>query len=101
MRQADSNHCRLTYGSAPQILNLLDDHSRFCLASVPLRTVKAPDVLETFYLAAESYGYPAKFLSDNAAVFSGTPRKSRVALESELDRFGISPSHYLPYTRHT
>jgi transposase InsO family protein len=97
MWQADATHWRLADSSDIEILNLLDDHSRFCLASVALRTVKAPDVLETFYLAAESYGYPAKFLSDNAAVFSGTPRKGRVVLESELDRLGIESRHSSPY----
>jgi transposase InsO family protein len=97
MWQADSTHWRLGDGNDVEILNLLDDHSRFCLASVALRTVKAPDVLETFYLAAESYGYPAKFLSDNAAVFSGTPRRGRVVLESELDRLGIESRHSSPY----
>jgi len=97
MWQADATHWRLADSSDIEILNLLDDHSRFCLASVALCTVKAPDVLETFYLAAESYGYPAKFLSDNAAVFSGTPRKGRVVLESELDRLGIESRHSSPY----
>jgi len=97
MWQADATHWRLADGSDVEVLNLLDDHSRFCLASVALRTVKAADVLETFYLAAESYGYPAKFLSDNAAVFSGTPRKGRVVLESELDRLGIQSRHSSPY----
>lgn len=97
MWQADSTHWRLADLTDVEILNLLDDHSRFCLASVALRTVKAPDVLEAFYLAAQSYGYPAKFLSDNAAVFSGTPRKGRVVLESELDRLGIESHHSSPY----
>jgi len=97
MWQADSTHWRLADATDVEILNLLDDHSRFCLASVALRTVKAPDVLETFCLAAESYGYPAKFLSDNAAVFSGTPRKGRVVLESELDQLGIESRHSSPY----
>ena len=97
MWQADSTHWQLADRTDVEILNLLDDHSRFCLASVALRTVKAPDVLETFYLAAEAYGYPAKFLSDNAAVFSGTPRKGRVVLESELDRLGIESRHSSPY----
>ena len=97
MWQADATHWRLADGTDVEILNLLDDHSRLCLASVGLRSVKAPDVLETFYLAAESYGYPAKFLSDNAAVFSGTPRKGRVVLESELDRLGIESRHSSPY----
>ena len=97
MWQADATHWRLADSSDVEILNLLDDHSRFCLGSVALRTVKAPDVLEAFYLAAESYGYPAKFLSDNAAVFSGTPRRGRVVLESELDRLGIQSRHSSPY----
>jgi transposase InsO family protein len=97
MWQADATHWRLADSSDVEILNLIDDHSRFCLASVALRTVKAADVLEAFCLAGESYGYPAKFLSDNAAVFSGTPRKGRVVLESELDRLGIESRHSSPY----
>ena len=95
--QADATHWRLADGGDVEILNLLDDHSRFCMASVAFRTVKAPDVLETFYLAAENYGYPAKFLTDNAAVFSGAPRRGRVVLESELDRLGIESKHSSPY----
>jgi transposase InsO family protein len=97
MWQADSTHWLLADRSDVEVLNLIDDHSRFCLASVAFRTVKAADVLETFYLAAESHGYPAKFLSDNAAVFSGAPRKGRVVLESELDRLGIDSKHSSPY----
>lgn len=97
MWQADATHWQLADGSNVEILNLIDDHSRFCIASVAFRTVKAADVLETFSVAAETYGYPAKFLSDNAAVFSGAPRKGRVVLESELDRLGIVSSHSSPY----
>lgn len=97
MWQADATHWQLADGSQVEILNLIDDHSRFCLASVAFPTVKAADVLETFSAAAETYGYPAKFLTDNAAVFSGSPRKGRVVLESELDRLGIVSSHSSPY----
>ena len=97
MWQADATHWQLADTSDVEILNLIDDHSRFSLASVAFRTVKAPDVLETFCSAAESYGYPAKFLSDNAAVFSGSPRRGRVVLESELDRLGIESKHSTPY----
>ena len=97
MWQADATHWQLADGSDVEILNLIDDHSRFCLASTAFRTVKAPDVLETFSAAAESYGYPAKFLSDNGAVFSGASRRGRVVLESELDRLGIECRHSSPY----
>ncbi len=58
MWQADATHWQLADGSNVEILNLIDDHSRFCLASVAFRTVKAADVLETFSVAAETYGYP-------------------------------------------
>jgi transposase InsO family protein len=97
MWQADATHWQLADGREVEILNLIDDHSRFCLASVAFPTVKAADVLETFSAAAESYGYPARFLSDNAAVFSGSSRKGRVVLESELDRLGIECRHSSPY----
>jgi transposase InsO family protein len=95
--QADATHWRLANGADVEILNLIDDHSRFCLASVAYPTIKAADVLEVFTTAGQSYGYPARFLTDNAAVFSGAPRKGRVALESELDRLGIVSSHSSPY----
>ena len=97
MWQADSTHWLLADGSDVEILNLVDDHSRFCLASTAFRTVKAADALQTFFSAAESFGYPAKFLSDNAAVFSGKSRRGRVALESELDRLGVVSLHSTPY----
>jgi transposase InsO family protein len=97
MWQADATHWQLANGSDVEVLNLIDDHSRFCLASVAFPTVKAPDVLETFSAAAQSYGYPARFLSDNAAVFSGASRKGRVVLETELDRLGIECRHSSPY----
>lgn len=97
MWQADATHWQLADRTDVEVLNLIDDHSRLLLASVAFRTIKAPDVLETFFLAAESYGYPAKFLTDNAAVFSGAPRRGRVVLESELDRLGIQSRHSSPY----
>jgi hypothetical protein len=50
-----------------------------------------------FYSAVEEFGPPARFLSDNAAVFSGRSRRGRVALESELDRLGVQCVHSTPY----
>jgi transposase InsO family protein len=95
--QTDATEWHLADSSKVEILNLIDDHSRLCLASVAVRTVKAADALQTFYSAVEEYGLPARFLSDNAAVFSGRSRRGRVALESELDRLGIQCVHSTPY----
>lgn len=95
--QTDATEWHLADSSKVEILNLIDDHSRLCLASVAFRTVKAADALQTFYSGVEEYGLPARFLSDNAAVFSGKSRRGRVALESELDRLGIQCVHSTPY----
>jgi transposase InsO family protein len=95
--QTDATEWRLADSSKVEILNLIDDHSRLCLASVAVSTVKAADALQTFYSAVDEYGLPARFLSDNAAVFSGKSRRGRVALESELDRLGVQCAHSTPY----
>src|SRR5205823_4266274 len=95
--QTDATEWHLADSSKVEILNLIDDHSRLCLASVAFPTVKAADALHSFYSAVEEYGAPARFLSDNAAVFSGKSRRGRVALESELDHLGIQCVHSTPY----
>jgi transposase InsO family protein len=95
--QTDATEWHLADSTRVEILNLIDDHSRLCLASVALPTVKAADAVEAFYSAVAEYGAPARFLSDNAAVFSGKSRRGRVALESELDRLGVQCVHSTPY----
>jgi transposase InsO family protein len=95
--QTDATEWLLADSTKVEILNLIDDHSRLCLASVALPTVKAADAVQTFYSAVAEYGAPARFLSDNAAVFSGRSRRGRVALESELDRLGVQCVHSMPY----
>src|SRR5256712_10179856 len=95
--QTDATHWALADGSAVEILNVIDDHSRVLVAASAFRTVRAADVVGVFHDAAERYGYPAALLSDNAAVFSGGSRQGKVLLESELERLGIRPSHARPY----
>jgi transposase InsO family protein len=95
--QTDATEWLLADSSKVEILNLIYDHSRLCLASVAVRTVKAADAVQTLYSAVEQFGLPARFLSDNAAVFSGRSRRGRVALESELDRLGVQCVHSTPY----
>jgi transposase InsO family protein len=95
--QIDATHWMLAGERAVEILNIIDDHSRVLVASVPFDTVKAADVVAVFHGAAQRYGYPAALLSDNAAVFSGGSRKGKVLLELELERLGIRPSHARHY----
>jgi transposase InsO family protein len=97
MWQCDATSWQLADGSPVEILNLLDDHSRLFLASTAYRTVKALDVVEAFFSAADAHGLPASLLTDNAAVFSGGSRRGRVALELELESRGIEVKHSTPY----
>ena len=95
--QADTTHWQLADGTGVEILNLIDDHSRLALASVPRRTITGPDVVHTFQDAFVRWGIPASVLTDNGAVFTGTPRRGgRVALELELGKRGVRFDHSRP-----
>lgn len=95
--QTDVTHWQLTGGQHAEILNMIDDHSRLFLASEAYPTVKAPDVVDTFHKAIELHGLPASLLSDNGAVFTATPRKGKVLLQTELERLGITSKNSRPY----
>ncbi len=95
--QTDITHWRLAAGEHAGILNLIDDHSRLFLASEAYTTVKAKDVVDSFHKAASRHGLPASLLTDNGAVFTATPRKGKVLLQSELQRLGIASKNPRPY----
>jgi transposase InsO family protein len=97
MWQADITHWELYGGEHAEILNVIDDHSRLFLTSRAFQTVKARDVVDVFHDAAELHGLPACLLSDNGAVFSATPRKGKVLLQTELERLGIASKNSRPY----
>jgi transposase InsO family protein len=96
--QADMTHVELEGGVVYEVLNMIDDHSRLCVASRAMKTVKATDVVRVLHKAAESWGYPASFLSDNGLIFT-TGRHHHVAgaTEQELFALGIGAKHSRPY----
>ena len=79
------------------MLNIIDDHSRLCVASRALTVVTAHDVVTVFHDTAGQWGYPASVLSDNGAVFTATYRRGIGAFESELADLGITFKHSRPY----
>lgn len=96
--QLDITHYRLTDDTDVEILNMIDDHSRLCLASTTRRIFTAPDVDTAVQAATSAYGDPASLLSDNGAVFTGFPRRGgRVALEVTCHTRGIRFTHSRPY----
>ena len=92
--QADTTHWQLADGTPVEILNIEDDHSRLDLASDARYTTTGADVVTSFRRAFRRHGIPARVLTDNAAIFTGKPRRGgRVALEIELDLLGVRLDH--------
>jgi transposase InsO family protein len=97
MWQTDITHWHLSDGEHVEIMNMIDDHSRLFLASEAYPTVKARDVVDVFHKTIELHGLPACLLSDNGAVFTATPRKGKVLLQTELERLAITNKNSRPY----
>jgi transposase InsO family protein len=96
--QTDITHWALRGGTDVEICNIIDDHSRLCVASRCRAVFKAADVDAVFEEAMGAYGAPASVLSDNGAVYTGRYRHgARVALELRLNAGGIAFSHSRPY----
>jgi len=96
--QTDITHWALAEGTDVEILNIIDDHSRLCIASVCQPVFKAANVDACFRQAAAAWGEPARVLSDNGAVYTGRYRGvGRVALEVTLNARGITFAHSRPY----
>jgi hypothetical protein len=52
-------HVELDGGVVYEVLNLIDDHSRLCVASRAMGVLKATDVVGELHKAAKTWGYPA------------------------------------------
>ena len=51
--QADVTHVEVADGVVFEVLNIIDDHSRLCVASRVFVTTRSPDVVRTLHKAAE------------------------------------------------
>jgi Integrase core domain len=86
----------LADGRHLEVLNVIDDHSRTCIASRAFLTTRSPDVVRTMHRAAAAWGYPESFLTDNGAIFTASFRGGMAAMESELLSLGIASKHSRP-----
>ena len=99
--QSDFTHWALADGTDTEILNFLDDHSRYLLACTAFTPVTVTTVVSTFLATAAHYGLPASTLTDNGLVYTtrlAGGRGGRNAFEHQLHTLGItqkngSPSH--------
>jgi len=96
--QADVTHVAMADGTYMEILNIVDDHSRLCVAARAFVTTRSPDVVRTLHKAAERLGLPESLLTDNGAIFTASPRRNNSgAIEPELLSLGIRSKHSRPY----
>ncbi len=95
--QADVTHVEISDGSSLEVLNIIDDHSRLCVASRAFVTTRSVDVVRTLHNSAEKWGFPASFLSDNGAIFTASYVEGVSAMEAELLSLGIKVKHSRPY----
>jgi hypothetical protein len=96
--QTDITHWPLADRTDAEILNWIDDHSRFCLARTAAPVLTAPAVDRAYRAITALHGDPAGVLTDNGAVFTGRYRgHGRVALEVTLHARGVVVSHSRPY----
>jgi hypothetical protein len=98
MWQSDFIHWRLHDGTDVEILNWLDDHSRFLLSATAHQPVTGDAVVSTFLAVIDDHGPPASTLTDNGRVYTARFGGGRNAFEYLLPLLGIrqkngSPGH--------
>jgi transposase InsO family protein len=94
--QSDFTHWRLADGTEVEILDWLDDHSRYLLACTAFRRVSGDDVVATFVAAADEHGWPAATLTDNGAVYTSRFTGGRNGFEYLLAYLGIRQKNGAP-----
>ncbi|HEY1775754.1 MAG TPA: integrase core domain-containing protein [Solirubrobacteraceae bacterium] len=98
MWQSDFIHWRLEDGTDVEILNWLDDHSRYLLSCTAHRPVTGDAIVAAFLDVVERYGPLASTLIDNGSVYTSRFTGGRNAFEYVLPLLGVrqkngSPGH--------
>lgn len=87
----DDTDWALADGTGVKVLDIIDDHSRFAIASRAMPACDGPNVLATMADAAREHGWPERFWSDNARVFTQT-------LANAVEPLGVIASHTRPFS---
>jgi transposase InsO family protein len=87
--QIDATHWTLTDGTPIEIINVIDDCTRLCAASLAVTSCTQATAFDALTHGAHRWGWPERILSDNGPPF--------VALTHTLNTLGIGLSHARPY----
>ena len=94
--QSDFTHWQLADGTDVEILNWLDDHSRYLLGCTAHTPVTGDLVVSTFLTVADQYGFPASTLTDNGRVYTARFGGGKNAFEYLLPLLGITQKNGHP-----
>jgi transposase InsO family protein len=94
--QSDFTHWQLADGTGVEIINWLDDHSRYLLTSKACRRVTGETVISTFLAAVERYGPPQSTLTDNGSIYTSRFTGGRNGFEYLLASLGITQNNGHP-----
>jgi transposase InsO family protein len=87
----DDTDWALADGTGVKILDIVDDCSRFAIGSRAMQACDGPNVLAAMAVAGRDHGWPERFWSDNARVFTLT-------LANALEPLGVIASHTRPFS---
>ena len=94
--QSDFTHWQLADGTDTEVLNWLDDHSRYLLGCTAYHRVSGPDVANSFIDTANTYGLPASTLTDNGSVYTARFTHGHNEFEHLLASLGITQKNGHP-----
>jgi hypothetical protein len=99
--QSDFTQWRLADGTDVEILNFLDDHSRFLLGCQVFKPVTSQAVIGLFLDCVSSFGPPQSTLTDNGLVFTSRFIGGKSPFEYALANLGIRQKNGSPGHPHT
>ena len=88
--QIDDTPWELADGTVAKIINVIDDRSRVLIVSMAVLSCTSAAAFSAFTAGAARWGWPARFLSDNARAF-------RHGLAEALRALGVAAGHSRPY----
>lgn len=94
--QSDFTHWPLADGTDVEILNWLDDNSRYLLSADARTPVTGDDVVATFPKNTDKYGTPTSTLTDNGRVYTARHGGGHNAFEHLLPLLGVKQKNGRP-----
>lgn len=94
--QSDFTHWQLADATGVEILNWLDDHSRYLLGCTAHYRVTGDHVITDFTRLTSVYGVPASTLTDNGSVYTSRFTGGRNGFEYLLQRLGVTQKNGHP-----